>query len=85
MIKYLFLTFLLTVTFQNSSAQLVSWTDIMEVEGLQADHRIYFGEDSLQFGDLWLPDDEIRNTIILIHGMLVKRLSGSRTHESNGC
>ena len=40
----------------------------MEVEGLQADHRIYFGEDSLQFGDLWLPDDEIRNTIILIHG-----------------
>jgi len=40
----------------------------MEVEGLQADHRIYFGEDSLQFGDLWLPDGEIRNTIILIHG-----------------
>lgn len=66
--KYLFFSLLFFFSIQNTSAQLVSWSDLIEVEGLKADHRIYFGEDSLQFGDLWLPDGDIRSTIILIHG-----------------
>tara|TARA_R100001143_G_scaffold63588_1_gene72751 strand:- start:4009 stop:4887 length:879 start_codon:yes stop_codon:yes gene_type:complete len=66
--KYLFFSLLFTFSFQNTTAQLVSWSDLIEVEGLQADHRIYFGDDSLQFGDLWLPDGDISSTIILIHG-----------------
>lgn len=66
--KYLFFALLFTLTTQNTSAQLVSWSDLIEVEGLQADHRIYYGNDSLQFGDLWLPDGDIASTVILIHG-----------------
>lgn len=68
MYKYLFFTLLFTLSFQKTFAQLVTWSELIEVEGLQADHRIYFGEDSLQFGDLWLPEDEIELTVILIHG-----------------
>lgn len=68
MYKYLFFTLLFTLSFQNTYAQFVTWNELIEVEGLQADHRIYFGEDSLQFGDLWLPEGEIESTVILIHG-----------------
>jgi len=68
MLKYLSFILFFLLTFQNISAQLVSWSDLMEVDGLYADHRIYFGEDSLQFGDLWIPDEEIKNMVILIHG-----------------
>lgn len=68
MLKFLSFTFLFFLLFQNIFAQLISWNELLEGEQLQADHRIYFGEDSLQFGDLWIPDGEIRNTVILIHG-----------------
>lgn len=68
MLKYLTLIFLFFLTFQSTNAQLINWSELLEVEGLEADHRIYFGKDSLQFGDLWLPDGDIRSTVILIHG-----------------
>jgi len=50
-------------------AQLVTWRDIIESELPEPTARIHYGEDSLQFGDLWLPkNSEPHTTIILIHG-----------------
>lgn len=52
-----------------SNAQLLSWRDIIEADHPEPTERIYFGSDSLQFGDLWLPaDDPPHTTVILIHG-----------------
>lgn len=66
--KYLFYLFLFTLFSQNISAQHVTWSELIEVEGLHADHRIHYGNNPLQFGDLWLPDGDIKTTVILIHG-----------------
>ncbi len=52
-----------------ATAQLVSWRDIIEAEHPEPTERIYFGNDSLQFADLWLPENEpSHTTVILIHG-----------------
>ena len=66
----LFLTlFVLGFCLETASAQLVSWRDIIEADHPEPTERIYYGSDSLQFGDLWLPDDEpAHTTVILIHG-----------------
>lgn len=54
---------------QDSNAQLISWKDIIEADQPVADERIYYGSDSLQFGDLWIPEHKNpRATVILIHG-----------------
>ena len=50
-------------------AQLVNWRDLISAEVLPPDELIQFGEDSLQFGELWLPDTANRKTaVVLIHG-----------------
>lgn len=51
------------------TAQLVSWQDLLNSFPPQPTERIYFSNDSLQFGDLWLPDNGISHTtVILVHG-----------------
>lgn len=57
--------FFVTDTLQ---AQLISWSDLIEGELPQPDERIRYGSDSLQFGDLWIPEEDPRATVILIHG-----------------
>lgn len=50
-------------------AQLISWRDLIDGDLPQPTERIYYGDDSLQFGDLWLPDDQKpHTTVILYHG-----------------
>jgi acetyl esterase/lipase len=64
-----FLSILLSITIAESlNAQLVSWRDLIDGDLPQPTERIQYGPDSLQFGDLWLPDDEPHTTVILIHG-----------------
>lgn len=41
----------------------------MNLETASPDHHLSFGPDSLQYGDLWLPDDRKAHTsVIMIHG-----------------
>jgi acetyl esterase/lipase len=50
-------------------AQLVTWRDIIDSDMPEPTVRIQYGNDSLQFGDLWLPENsEPHTTVILIHG-----------------
>ncbi|MCC5914058.1 MAG: alpha/beta hydrolase [Balneolaceae bacterium] len=51
-----------------ASAQLVSWQDLIDGELPEPDHRITYGADSLQSGELWLPEETPRATVILYHG-----------------
>lgn len=51
-----------------ASAQLVSWQDLIDGDLPLPDHTISYGADSLQFGELWLPEDEPKATVILYHG-----------------
>ncbi|TVQ67002.1 MAG: alpha/beta hydrolase [Balneolaceae bacterium] len=64
------LLLLLTPMFaRDANAQLISWRDVIGTEVSGPDERIEFGEDSLRFGELWIPDNRRRKTaIILIHG-----------------
>ena len=63
------LILLLTSVFTESlSAQLISWRDLIEGDLPQPTERIQYGPDSLQFGDLWLPEGEPHTTVIFIHG-----------------
>lgn len=53
-------------------AQTLTFTDILKRPPIQADTRIAYGKDPLQFGDLWLPPASADNgphpVIVLIHG-----------------
>lgn len=49
-------------------AQLVSWRDLIGGELPQPDERIWYGPDSLQFGELWIPEEDPLAAVILIHG-----------------
>jgi len=54
---------------QSVQAQLISWRDVIELETPAPDYHISFGSDSLQYGELWLPNDQDAHTsIIMIHG-----------------
>lgn len=58
------------VSAQHLKAQsLISWQDLLNKETSSSFERIAYGPDSLQFGDLWLPDHKNpKATIILVHG-----------------
>lgn len=59
----------LWIATEEVTAQLVSWRDLISAEVLPPDELIHFGEDSLQFGELWVPDSVNRKTaVVLIHG-----------------
>lgn len=67
--KHLISFLLILIATETLQAQLVSWRDLVEGDLPQPDERIFYGSDSLQFGDLWLPSDqEIIATVILFHG-----------------
>jgi acetyl esterase/lipase len=51
------------------SAQTMTVQDILSLSAPEADHRISYGEDALQFGDLRLPDgDGPHPVVVVIHG-----------------
>ncbi len=67
--KALFLLLFSLLLTDSLLAQLVSWRDLIESDLPEPTVRIHYGEDSLQFGELWLPKGhETHTTIILIHG-----------------
>lgn len=68
LIKFLVPFLLILFTADSLHAQLISWRDLIEGDLPQPTERIWYGTDSLQFGDLWLPEDEPHTTVILIHG-----------------
>lgn len=66
--KLLFLFCFLIVS-ESLHAQLLSWRDIIQEESAKPTSRFSYGPDSLQFGELWMPDDESpHTTVIMIHG-----------------
>lgn len=56
----------------SQSQDLLSWQDILEADVDSNYERMQIGPDSLQFGDLWLPETSAANhtfpVVILIHG-----------------
>lgn len=51
------------------SQDLVSWRDLLDAKTSLQFERIQIGPDSLQFADLWLPDEPAPHpVVILIHG-----------------
>lgn len=67
-LRFLFAILLSTVIAESLSAQFISWRDLIDGDLPQPTERIQYGPDPLQFGDLWLPQDEPHTTVILIHG-----------------
>jgi acetyl esterase/lipase len=59
-----------SLTMTDATAQLLSWKDILAKPAIKADHRIAYGSNPLQFGDLWLPTvgGPPHPVVILIHG-----------------
>jgi acetyl esterase/lipase len=50
-------------------AQYISWQQVLEIETTEPDYRIYYGPDSLQHADLWLPDgDGPHPVVVMVHG-----------------
>ncbi|MEX0663086.1 MAG: alpha/beta hydrolase [Balneolaceae bacterium] len=56
----------------SQSQDLLSWQDILEAEVETNYERIQVGADSLQFGELWLPEKSTENqtfpVVVLVHG-----------------
>ncbi|MBT8145878.1 MAG: alpha/beta hydrolase [Gammaproteobacteria bacterium] len=46
----------------------VSFEAVFELPYRDSDHRISYGPDALQFGQLWLPDGDSRGLLVFIHG-----------------
>lgn len=55
-----------------ADAQLLTFSDVMKQPAPEADARLSYGADALQFGDLWLPparkDGSAYPVVVLIHG-----------------
>lgn len=67
--KKLFFLFCILFIVGSANAQLISWRDILQEEVAEPTKKIYYGPDSLQFGELWLPDEKpAHTTVIMIHG-----------------
>lgn len=50
-------------------AQYISWQDVLQIETSEPNYRIYYGPDSLQHGDLWLPEGEGPHpVVVMVHG-----------------
>ena len=57
------------VSSQMNLAQTISFSDIEKLPQPQADYRIAYGNDPLQFGDLRLPKTKGQHPIVIvIHG-----------------
>lgn len=63
----LFLT--LSACQEKEPVELMTYGDVLEIPTEPADHRISYGPDSLQFGDLRLPEgDGPHPVVVIIHG-----------------
>lgn len=59
----------LTIGEKANAQNLLSWNDIIDGKVEESHLRFQVGTDSLQFGDLWLPDKKgPHSVVILIHG-----------------
>ncbi len=66
--KLLFLFCFLIVS-ESLQAQLLSWRDVVQEETSKPTARFSYGPDSLQFGELWMPEnDTTHTTVIMFHG-----------------
>lgn len=67
--KKLFFLFSFLIISESLQAQLLSWRDVIHEESSEPTARFSYGPDSLQFGELWMPDnEEPHTTVIMIHG-----------------
>ena len=51
-----------------SEAQGVTFEELLQLPFRNGDYTISYGEDSSQFGSLWLPEGNNSGTVIFIHG-----------------
>ena len=68
------LTLLLAMTSASAESQTLTFSQIMsrpELKTTQPDHKIAYGKDALQYGELWLPPTPAKGplpVVVLIHG-----------------
>ena len=57
---------------RETAAQMLGWRELIvrtQTEAPKPDHRFYYGEEEMQFCDLWLPEGEGPHpVVIMIHG-----------------
>lgn len=66
--KKLFLLFCFLIVSESLHAQHFSWRDVIQEETSEPTALFSYGSDSLQFGELWMPEEEPHSTVIMIHG-----------------
>ena len=72
--RNLILTLLLAMTSASAESQSLTFSQILakpELTTTQPDHKIAYGKDALQYGELWLPRTTSKNSlpvVVLIHG-----------------
>jgi acetyl esterase/lipase len=73
-VRNLFLTLFIAMTSASAQSQLLTFTQILarpELKAVQPDHKIAYGKEALQYGELWLPANTAKERIpvvVLIHG-----------------
>ena len=72
--RNLILTLLLAMTSASAESQSLTFSQILtrpELKTTQPDHKIAYGKDALQYGELWLPPTPSKTAlpvVVLIHG-----------------
>ena len=72
--RKLILTLLLAMTSASAESQSLTFSQILtrpELKTTQPDHKIAYGKDALQYGELWLPPTPSKTAlpvVVLIHG-----------------
>lgn len=72
--RKLILTFLLAMTSASAEPQSLTFKQILdrpELKATRPDHKIAYGKDALQHGELWLPSSAVKGplpVVVLIHG-----------------
>lgn len=67
--KKLFFLLCFLIISDTLHAQLLSWRDVIQEETSEPTAQLAYGPDSLQFGELWMPEEEKpHTTVIMIHG-----------------
>ena len=72
--RKLILTLLLAMTSASAESQSLTFSEILakpELTTTQPDHKIAYGKDALQYGELWLPPSTFKGSlpvVVLIHG-----------------
>ena len=48
----------------------VEFSQVLALDWRESDEKIFYGSDSLQFGELWLPDSALpsKGLIVFVHG-----------------